>query len=201
MKIEQCCIVHNKKVFLGDIAKLYCSDPNVAKEAGQICVMTVKGIQNESFIFSIMKIIDLIGRSLKNVDVVNIGEKDFIINYEMPQKPNRVLEYTKAVIVALIVFFGSAFTIMTFNEDASVGKIFESTYALLGAESLVKYKISEISYSVGLCVGILVFFNHFSKQKATADPTPLQIEMKNYEKEINNSIISAAQREGRTRDV
>ena len=46
-----------------------------------------------------------------------------------------------------------------------------------------------IPYSIGLGLGIIIFFNHFSKFSLTEDPTPIEIEMTTYEKETNASII------------
>lgn len=202
IKIEQNTIVRNKKVYLRDIAKMYCqSDPGLVKEAGDICVLTVDTQCDGVFVFSIMKIIDLIGRQIKNVSIVNLGEKDFVISYEVPKKKSMAKEYIKAVLVSLIIFFGSAFTIMTFNEDVSVGTVFNMVYRLFGAENIGKYNIMEITYSIGLALGIIVFFNHFSKKSTTSDPTPLQIEMRKYEKDIDVAIIADANREGKTKDV
>ena len=52
----------------------------------------------------------------------------------------------------------------------------------------------EASYSVGLGVGILIYFNHFGKKKMTADPTPLEIEMRLYEDQINDTLIEGDSR-------
>ena len=49
--------------------------------------------------------------------------------------------------------------------------------------------ILSIPYSIGLGLGIIIFFNHFSKASLTEDPTPIEIEMTTYEKETNASII------------
>ena len=46
-----------------------------------------------------------------------------------------------------------------------------------------------IPYSIGLGMGIIIFFNHFSKFSLTDDPTPIEIEMTTYEKETNASVI------------
>lgn len=201
IKIEQSNIVRNKKIFLSDIAKIYCQETDIAKKVGQICVMTVDNTQDAKFAFSIMKIVDLISRNIKNVTVVNMGEPDFVICYEIPRQHSETMKYIKALIIALIVFFGAAFTIMTFNEDVSVGKIFEMVYKLFGAKSVSGYKVMEIAYSIGLFAGIMIFFNHFSRKATHMDPTPLQIEMRNYEKDMNTAIISQQSREGKIHDI
>ncbi len=56
----------------------------------------------------------------------------------------------------------------------------------------------EAAYSIGILVGILGFYNHFKGQKLHDDPTPVHIEMRNYEEEMNKAIIKDADREGKT---
>lgn len=52
----------------------------------------------------------------------------------------------------------------------------------------------EISYSVGLALGILIFFNHFAKWKMNSDPTPLEVEMRLYEENISKTLIQNDER-------
>lgn len=67
--------------------------------------------------------------------------------------------------------------------------IFENMYYLFFEESKEVPKLLSIPYSIGLGLGIIVFFNHFSKITLTQDPTPIEIEMTTYEKETNASVI------------
>ena len=59
----------------------------------------------------------------------------------------------------------------------------------------------EISYSMGLAIGIVVFFNHIGGRRITKDPTPIEVEMAIYEKEVNDALIKTADREGIEQDV
>ena len=61
---------------------------------------------------------------------------------------------------ATIVFFGSAFTIITFHVDIGIQKTFVQFYEQLMGETKPALTELEISYSIGLAVGIIVFFNH-----------------------------------------
>ena len=107
------------------------------------------------------------------------------------------MEYVKTALLILIVFFGAAFTIMTFNTDVSVGEVFSKFYELVMGQKETKGSILEISYSVGLAIGILGFYNHFSAKKEDEDPTPIHIEMRQYEEDMNKAIIKTASREGK----
>lgn len=117
------------------------------------------------------------------------------------KKMKKGVEYLKVVLVCLTVFFGSSFTIMTFNKDASVEEVFGLIYRLTeGVEQKGPAEL-EIAYSIGLPIGIILFFNHFLRKKIDSDPTPLQIQMRQYEKDVNATIIEIAAKEGKKEDV
>ena len=77
--------------------------------------------------------------------IVNIGEPDFVVEYKIPVKPNPAWEYTKLAITCIIVFFGAAFTIMTFNTDVSVGDVFDDFYKIVKGVDKNSGSILEIS--------------------------------------------------------
>ena len=76
-------------------------------------------------------------------------------------------------------------------------KVFAMFYDTVLGEGIPHGKIVEISYSIGIAVGVLGFYNHFSGRKNQDDPTPIHIEMRDYEEEMNRAIINDASREGR----
>ncbi len=115
----------------------------------------------------------------------------------MPEPDKKWLEYIKLIFVSLIVFFGSAFTIMTFNTDVSVGDVFNDFYYFVTGVHKSDGSILEIAYSIGIPIGILGFYNHFKSAKAHDDPTPLHMEMRTFEEDLNKTLISDSSREGK----
>ena len=103
--------------------------------------------------------------------------------------------------VCMICFCGAAFAIMTFNNDVSVTSVFGEVYRLITGRESNGHTMLEVSYSVGLAVGILAFFNHFAKWKISADPTPLEVEMRLYEDNICKTVIQNDSRKERGIDV
>ena len=90
---------------------------------------------------------------------------------------------------------------MAFNNDVAVGDIFSKLYyQVMGTPSDGVTEI-EICYSIGLAIGITLFFNHVGKKKITPDPTPMQVEMRKYEKDIDTTFIENAERKGHSIDV
>ena len=51
------------------------------------------------------------------------------------------------------------------------------------------FSVLEISYSIGIGLGVVLYFNHFGRRKFTQDPTPLEVEMRVYEDDIDTTII------------
>ena len=101
----------------------------------------------------------------------------------------------------VLLFFGAAFTIMAFNNDVGVTDVFAKFYQqITGTESNGITEL-EICYSIGLAVGIIVFFNHVGHKKITHDPTPIQIEMRKYETDLDTAFINNAERRGHSVDV
>lgn len=196
IKPELSCLVENTKIVLSDVAKVYAYDEKLAKEVGAIEVLHIQKKQKQKTAMSVLRLVRLISDYRADITVVNLGEKDFVVEYKPPEKPKRALELLKTVCVSLIVFAGSAFTIMTFNEDASVAEVFQKFYELVLGDGNGNGWL-EVSYSIGLPLGIILFFNHFTTAKIDSDPTPLQIQMRQYEQNEETTIIENASREGK----
>ena len=56
-------------------------------------------------------------------------------------------------------------------------------------------------FGMVLAIGILVFFNHFSKAALSKDPTPIEVQMRTYETDVNQTLIKNAEREESGVDV
>lgn len=153
---------------------------------------------DELKVYEIGDVIDLILKQSPNIQIVNLGESDFIIEREKENKNFPLFEYCKLVLVCGIVFFGSGFSVITFNEDACIPKILDQLYVSVIGQKKEGGSIMEIAYSIGITLGILVFYNHIFRRKKLKDPTPIQVEMKQFEKQINETVIINKEREGPT---
>ena len=101
----------------------------------------------------------------------------------------------------LITFCGAAFSIMAFNNDVSTSRLFSQIYEYVTGDVSDGFTILEVSYSVGITVGILVFFNHFGKKRFTVDPTPMEVQMRLYENDIQTTLVEDASRREQELDV
>lgn len=192
-------IVYQKTVTLEDVLKIECTNLGILRAIKQMELYRFNHEHAEAF--SILKVIERIHEEYPNVDVVNCGESDFIVEYQKSTIRSPLWERTKLMLVSTVVFFGSAFTIMTFHNDVGILDVFTTFYEQLMGTEKPKITELEISYSIGLATGIIVFFNHFSKKKLTKDPTPIEIEMKKYNKDLINTKVAESEEKGHTVDV
>ena len=193
------CIVYDRNITIGDVLKVECTNVAMLREIKQMELYRFN--HPHAIVFSILKVIERIHESYPNADIVNCGESDFVVEYQKDTVKSAVAEKLKLVLISIIVFFGSAFTIMTFHNDVGILEVFKMFYEQLMGEPKPKITELEISYSIGLAVGIIVFFNHFSKRKITSDPTPIDVEMKKYNKDLINAKIAESDEKGHTVDV
>lgn len=193
------CIVYDKNITLGDVLKIECSNTGILRSVKQMELYRFN--HEHSVVFSILKIIEIIHQDYPNIEVVNCGESDFIVEYQKSTVKSAVWQRLKLIMIAIIVFFGSAFTIMTFHIDIGIQKTFSRFYEQVMGETKPIVTELEISYSIGLALGIIIFFNHFSKKKLTQDPTPIEVEMKKYNQDLMNTKVAEAGEKGHTIDV
>lgn len=206
LKIGKNIVVTDRRVTLGDVAKMECTDQAALRQIRQKKLYSFraeddKKKKNTLVVFSVLKVIELIHEDYPNLDISNEGESDFIVEYvKSPEKPVW-MNCLKTVILCILIFFGAAFTIMAFNNDVGVTDVFAKFYQqITGMESNGITEL-EICYSIGLTVGIIVFFNHVGHKKITHDLTPIQIEMRKYETDLDTAFINNAERRGHSVDV
>lgn len=201
LKAEQNAEVMEQHVCVKDIASVYCSDNSVSAKAKSLKVYQFHEKERKRQVISVLKVIELIEKECPGVSVENIGENATLIEMVNPDKHKGSVQMIKLIFVALVSFFGTGFTIMAFHNDISINRIFERVYEMIMGYPSGGYSILEISYSVGLAVGIIVFFNHVGGRRLTKDPTPIEVEMRVYETDVNKALIETADREGKTIDV
>ncbi len=195
IKADQSAEVQKRDVTLGDILTLECSNKDVLSKVKTLKLLKVPDEGQHRYVFSILKIIECIHEVYPTMDIQNIGSSDIIVTYEKPEKKNPLLHVLKVIGIVIITFIGAAFSIMAFNNDVSTTKLFSQIYELLTGTKSDGFTILELTYSIGLVVGILVFFNHFGGRKFSVDPTPMEVEMRLYENDIQTTLIENYSRE------
>ena len=189
LKLNEISEVHEKSVYLKDVAQLYCDDKPTLNRCQALKIKTIHQEKDKRYVENVLEVIEKIHEMDVSIQVTNLGETDFIIDYQKSKSPKYLWQWTKTWFVCIVCFFGAAFAIMTFNNDASVGDVFKEVYKIVMGRESDGFTILELSSSIGLMLGIVLFFNHLSVWKLSTAPPPLEVEMRLYEDNISKTLI------------
>lgn len=201
IKIDYKVRVDHSDVTLKDVAKLACTDEAVKNRLNAMKILKIPQGKKRLYVFSVLKLIEQIHEVYPNLEIQNLGEADFVVEYHSSACPKDRWEIVKAALVCVTVFFGSAFSIMAFHNDISITELFGQLYWFFTGEESDGFTVLEAAYSVGITVGILVFYNHLGTKRLTADPTPIEVQVRQYEDDVDLTVIADSSRKGTTIDV
>ena len=200
LKLPQKKNVISQRIVLGDVADIICTNKELEAKVKAILLKRFSDSKKQRAVFSVNDLIGRINEISPSVTVVPIGEADVLIEY-IPKPTNKFIEGISVFIVGIISFVGAAFTIMTFNNDVASAELFSNLYQQMTGSASDGFTVLELFYSIGLPIGIIIFFNHISGRKLSSDPTPLEVEMKQYEYNTNNSLIADSNRKEAAKNV
>ena len=194
LKAQQQKEINVIKVKVADICQVWCKDKTCMDRVNNITLYEFKPREEKRTykkVFSILDVIDKISEVFPDVTVISLGEAEFVVEYTSKIGGTGWKNAAKIVMVCVLVFFGSAFTIMAFNNDISITGVFEHFYSQILAKEKPVFSELELFYSIGLAVGIVVFFNHIGNKKLSDDVTPIEVEMNKHRKDTYETIIDS----------
>lgn len=193
IKLNKDVEVIQDDIYLKDLGSLYCKNEATVTRCNSLKICKLKDVESRKVI-SIMRIIEMITEIYPGIQIENIGETDILIERVKREKKGKFRKVPKIAFVSLISFFGTAFTIMAFHNDIQIQDLFNKVHEMIVGTPSNGYSVLEFSYSFGLCIGIIIFFNHIGGKRITKDPTPIEVEMRIYEEEVNQTLIENAER-------
>lgn len=202
LKAEKHVEVTSLELKVKDICQVYTKSKALMNKVQSMILCNLECEDGEKTIFSMMAVIRGIEKNLgqENIMLVNLGESDVIVHYIEEKTNNKIIELLKVAGVAAVTFMGAAFAIMAYNEDVNVSGVFAKIYKIFLGFEPTGPTILELTYSIGIAFGIIIFFNHFGKRKFTKDPTPMEVEMEKYEEDVCDTIIKVMSRKGESID-
>lgn len=201
VKCDRSVEVQSQNVFLKDVASVRCMDNvvNAKMKALKIYHFPKDGVKR--CVISSLKIVELMEEECPNITVQIVGEADVLVEWISVNRHKGWQQWLKAVLVCLVSFFGTAFTIMAYHNDVGINEVFTEVYRMVMNREPGGLNVLEVSYSVGLALGIIVFFNHIGGRRITKDPTPIEVALRNYEEDVDKTLIATAGREGKEEEV
>lgn len=171
---------HSDKVQLHHIALI--DAPNEDKEKlKQIPIHTITQQDGEFIVIEAFMLLSILRRVIPDYEVELIGPEESIIEIKPDKyKPS----FLFMALVWIILFVGTAMSIMNFHYDVSMPEVHEKLHYIFTGEKNDRPLWIQIPYSIGLGIGMIIFLNHWFKKRINEEPSPLEIELFKYEKDI-----------------
>jgi len=179
-------IQRGKEVRLRDIAHVLTSSEEQERRLIELELLRPGPEDGNLILIDILQIIPQIRGVLPDVSVELIGSGHTLVEVvEGNGKPSKSL----FILVWLLLFFGSALTIMNFHADVSMQEVQIRIVEMITGRRDEHPYLFQVAYSIGIGFGMAVFFNHLFKKKWNEEPTPLEVEMFLYQQNVDQYVV------------
>lgn len=174
-----------QKVRIKDVAKIIGSEELISRIEESL-LLTVNSEDKNIIIIDLAQLIMAIQIIDPQLEVETFGPSQTIIEVV---SSTRKFSFITFAIIWLLLFVGAGMTIMNFHVDVSMGEVHQKLFTLITGRIDDKPLLIQIPYSFGLGIGMILFFNHFFKKRFNEEPSPLEVEMFNYQQDLDRYVI------------
>ena len=175
-----------KVITLGDIANVQSAE-EFMKLLFELELVAPNKKDGNLLVLDLMRIIPAIKQVIPGAQIEPVGQHHTIVEIvKAPKKPS----FAMFILVWLLLFFGSALTIMNFHADVNMQEVQIRVVEMITGTRDEHPYLFQTSYSIGIGIGMVVFFNHLFKKKWNEEPTPLEVEMFLYQENIDQFVVA-----------
>ncbi|MBE1446029.1 stage V sporulation protein AA [Paenibacillus sp. OAS669] len=183
---KRVCVRRGEEIYLGRIAQLLV-DSDYEEPLNHLLIHQPKENEGNKILIDMMLIVEKVRKLYPFFQIEHFGEPHCLIDIHESRKPPNIVQI---IVVWLLLFVGSGLAIMNFHADVSMAEVHRRIYQLLTGKWEQHPLILQIPYSIGIGIGMIVFFNHLFKKKFNEEPSPLEVEMFLYEENVNTYVVA-----------
>ena len=173
------------EIKLKDIAFISSHSKEIEHELEKVKIYRVTKKDKELVVLDSFLIIKHLTESYPDIEIQLLGPEQTIVHVIKNQKAPNILIMS---FVWILLFIGTAMTIVNFHYDVSMQEVQQKLhYLLTGKENEFPLWI-QIPYSFGLGIGMILFFNHWFSKRFNEEPSPLEVEIYNYQKSLDDYV-------------
>ncbi|MGE6538425.1 stage V sporulation protein AA [Bacillus luti] len=173
------------EVKLGDVAQL-AGDAFVVEALQNEIVYKITAHDKTHVVIDVMKIIEIIEKKAAHIQINLLGSGQTLVEIIYEKKKVHPVFFGLAW---LLLFIGAALAIIYFHEDVSMQQVHQRLYYMITGEFKEQPLLFQIPYSVGLGLGMVLFFNHVFQKRINEEPSPLEVEMFQYQQALDQYVI------------
>jgi stage V sporulation protein AA len=149
---------------------------------GELEVHQVQPSDKNIVVIDVMRVLSAVHKTDPDIDVQTVGPAQTIVEIVYQKKTFSPVLFA---LVWLLLFVGAALAIMNFHEDVSMQLVHQRLYTIITGKTSEHPLLLQIPYSIGLGLGMILFFNHLFKKRINEEPSPLEVEMFNYQLDMD----------------
>jgi stage V sporulation protein AA len=183
-------------VRLGHVAQVIAPE-DLLVSLKSIPLHKVSELDGSHLVINIQQAILAIQRKHPDLKIEHLGDAETLAEIVEPKKKASLIA---VIVVWLLLFVGSGTAIMNFHADVAMREVHQRIYYLTTGEEKERPYILQIPYSIGIGLGMVLFFNHLFKKRFNDEPSPLEVEMFLYQQNLDQYIIAKDRHEKRMKD-
>lgn len=178
--------INKKEVYLKDVYEVY--PENYRTEINDICLRCYDDNNLKYDVIHLGEVIEAINKKLPLVRINFTKLDDVVILFERNKRDSTKL--IRVLIVSIVVLMGSIMGIMNFHSDVNMIQSQSRLVDFITNDSKTYLPYFQIPYSLGIGIGVALFFNKFIPTYSRYEPSPLDLRMVSLDKEIKNQLMN-----------
>ena len=142
------------------------------------------GIQLETGKIRVLRVIDavaLINQKFPDHEIKITGNESCVIAHDKTVSP--VWAFIKTILLSIILFFGGAIGIISFNEDVEMKMVHNKINTILTGKTQENAPLLSVPYSIGILAGFIGILGIFGKKEGKR-PGLLELDIDEYEDKV-----------------
>ncbi|GGF87453.1 stage V sporulation protein AA [Paenibacillus abyssi] len=177
-------------VTLGQAARLLV-DPERKTNFEQLVLYHHQQTDGNRYVIDMLHIIKTIRQADRSITIEPYGDPQLLVIISAkPLKPRIMV----LVLAWLLLFFGAGLAIMNFHTDVSMREVHIRLSELVTGTKQEHPVWFQIPYSFGIGLGMILFFNHLFRKRFNEEPNPLEVELYQYQENVNTYVIAEEMR-------
>ncbi|OBZ08071.1 MULTISPECIES: stage V sporulation protein AA [Bacillales] len=177
----------NQRVSLGQAARLLAEDDVLERRLKELVLYEHKSADGNRVVIDLLQIVKAIRQMVPDLTVEAYGDPQVLVMVaEKPVKPRIAV----LVFAWLLLFFGAGLAIMNFHTDVSMKEVHIRIVELITGKRTEHPLWFQIPYSLGIGLGMVLFFNHLFRKRFNEEPNPLEVELYMYQENVNAYVIA-----------
>ncbi len=160
-------------------------DDEIVRRLNRLPIYQLSDADKEFVVIDSYHVINQLNKMYPHFEFQLIGASETIISITERKRPSSILFVS---FVWIILFIGTAMTIINFHYDVSMLEVQQRLHYLFTGEKVSNPLWLQIPYSFGLGIGMILFLNHWFKKKLNEEPSPLEVELFKYQKSIDDYV-------------